>query len=260
MSRIIQVHQLFHLGDNIINFIFFHKIKDYIEQNDIIIHYHCHEQYHKNLHDFNCSENIKILPCEPDKIYGYNLHLQNGVANDRFIEDRLCNAFNIFLNNHNIPISVDLFEYEDLDLFKRFEELEDKYKKIDILVINSQPLSGQYHQYYTNKNDWNDYCIKLSEKYTIATTEQVNHNILCLDTFSVKNIAAIALNVKKIIAINTGPSIALYNKNILDNIEDFYLFGYCHNFKTRKIKCLSNIQELDSYIEYTSENENDIKI
>ena len=47
MSRIISTVSHAHLGDNIINFIFFYKIKDYIESNNILIHYYCLKQYHK---------------------------------------------------------------------------------------------------------------------------------------------------------------------------------------------------------------------
>jgi hypothetical protein len=252
MSTIIEVNNHHHLGDNIINFIFFYKIKDYIEANNIIIHYYCWEKYHKNLKDFICSNNIKLFPCEDNIIHGYVLW-QATTTYEHFIEDTLCKMFNIFLNTYNIPITVNSFEYEDPDLFKRFEELEDKYKKIDILIINSTPLSCQYNDYGIEsvRMDWDNFIIKLSEKYNVATTEKVN-DILCLETFSVKNIAAIALYVKKIIAINTGPSIPLYNTNILDNIEDLYLFGgggQHYNFKTRKVTCLSKIEELNFLLE-----------
>ena len=62
---------------------------------------------------------------------------------------------------------------------------------------------------------------------------------------SVKNIAALALKVKKIIAINTGPSIPLYNTDILNNVEVIYLFGGSANFKTRKVKLVDKLIELN---------------
>ena len=233
---IIEVQSAFHLGDSIINFIFFYKIKEYIESNNIIIHYYCYQKYHKNLLEFNCSNNIKILDY---KKRGYVLW-QGTTPHEHHIEDQLCRMFNIFLNKHNIPLSVNAFEYEDPDLFVRFNMLDDKYKNIDILIINSNPQSDQYNY---NKNEWDHFILRLSEKYTIATSQTVD-NILSLENVSVKNIAAIALNVKKIIAINTGPSIPLYNTNILDNIENLYLFGG-NSFKTRKVTCLSSLDELN---------------
>ena len=74
----------------------------------------------------------------------------------------------------------------------------------------------------------------------------MNDNILSLHDMSLKNIAALALKVKKIIAINTGPSVPLYNTDILNNVEVIYLFGANHsNFKTRKIKCINQLNELN---------------
>ncbi len=96
MTTVINSYCEFHLGDNIINFIFFYKIKDYIESNDIIINYHCNKSYHSNLMDFKCSDNIIILPI--DKI-GY--HLWQGTElpfGDNYIENVLCTMFNKFLS------------------------------------------------------------------------------------------------------------------------------------------------------------------
>jgi hypothetical protein len=240
MSNIIEIQNSNHLGDSIINFIFFYKIKDYIESNDIIIKYYCHGKYHKNLLEFKCSDNIIILDWQ-DK--GYVLWQGSNTAKLHYVEDYLCGMFNNFLINHNIPISVDSFEYQDIDLQKRFAELNDNHKNIDILIINSQPLSGQYNNY--SKGEWDDFIIKLTEKYKIATSEYVNSNIISLHDMSVKNIAALALNVKKIIAINTGPSIPLYNTDILNNVENIYLFTNNYdNFKTRKIQIMQNLQEI----------------
>jgi hypothetical protein len=236
---IIEVQNGHHLGDNIINFIFFYKIKNYIEENNITIHYYCSNQYHKNLLDFKCSENIKILDFEHK---GYVLWQGGSTPDQHYIEDKLCGMFNIFLKHHNIPISVNSFEYQDQDLLNRHKLLDNKYKNIDILIINSKPLSSQYNY---NKPVWDNFIVKLSSKYTLATTEKVNDSIISLADFSVKNIAAIALNVKKIIAINTGPSIPLYNTNILDNVETIYLFTSAgSNFKTRKVQTIINIEEL----------------
>jgi hypothetical protein len=238
MSFIIDVQCAHHLGDNIINFIFFYQIKNFIEENNILIYYYCWSQYHKNLNDFKFSENIKILEYENK---GYVLW--QGVApRAHFEEDMLCNMFNIFLKKYRIPISVHSFEYKDPDLLTRFENIEDKYKNIDILIINSSPLSGQYNY---NKPEWDHFIIRISQKYLVATSQKVNDNILSLHDMSVKNIASIALKVKKIIAINTGPSIPLYNTDILNNVEVIYLFGANGtNFKTRKIKCINKLNEL----------------
>jgi hypothetical protein len=237
MSTIIEVQNYYHLGDQIINFIFFKKIKEYIEQHNIIIHYYCHKQYHSNLLDFKNSDNIIILNWENK---GYFLW-QGNVPKDYYIEDTLCNMFNIFLKTYNIPISVESFEYADSYLFKIIEDMDNTYKNIDILVINSSPCSGQYN---FNKSSWDDFVIKLTRKYKIATTSYINDSILSLHNISLIKIAAIALNVKKIIAINTGPSIPLYNTDILNRVENIYLFCNWYNYKTRKIEVVKNLDEV----------------
>jgi|694.fasta_scaffold11351_8 hypothetical protein len=233
--RIVNVQCHSHLGDNIINFIFFHQIKDYIEENNIIINYYCLEQYHDNVRDFNCSENIIIEKFTHN--IGYVLW-QATVEKLPIAEDHLCLMFNTFLKNHDIPIQVDKFEYKDNDLIHRFQAMDEIYKNIEILVVNSTPLSGQY---VYDKDEWDKFLIELNKKYIIATTQKVNDNILSLHNISLKNIASIATNVKIIIAINTGPSIPLYNTDILDNIEVLHLFGAGdHLFKTRKFNVYYN--------------------
>ncbi len=250
MLKIINVKNEWHLGDNIINFIFFYKIKDYIEYNNIFIHYYCLKQYHTNLSEFNCSKNIFILELTKMNYSRVTTVLWQGgdTPNQHFIEDTLCGMFNIFLQKYSIPIRVSSFEYQDPELFTRYTNLENKYKNIDILVINSTPLSSQYLNY--NKYEWDNFIIRLNKKYKIAIAQKVNNDILSLHDMSVKNIAALALNVKKIIAINTGPSIPLYNTDILNNVEIIYLFGNTdgknlYHFKTRKIKLLNKLHTIN---------------
>jgi hypothetical protein len=149
--------------------------------------------------------------------------------------------FNIFLKFAAIPLSINSFEYQDSELFTRYEKLHDKYKNIDILIINSTPLSSQYNY---NKDIWDDFIIRLSQKFSVAVTQKVNDNILSLHDMSLKNIAALALKVKKIIAINTGPSIPLYNTDILNNVEVIHLFGGTGHHKTRKIQQHTKLKEL----------------
>jgi len=269
---VINVCNLFHVGDNIINFIFFYKIKKYIEENNITINYYCYTNYHKNLLEFKCSDNINICDINlVEFITGNNsyntirtvrinnittglYHLWQATSNipkeQASPEDMLCTMFNLFLQHYNIPITVNEFEYQDDDLFYRYSLLEEKCKNVDILIVNSTPLSGQYRY---DKAEWDHFIIRLSKKYKVAITEKINNtneNIVCLSDFSVKQIAAVGLGVKKIIAINTGPSIPLYNTDILNKVDVIYLFGAkgcipTGPFKTRKIKEVSNLTDLD---------------
>ena len=186
-------------------------------------------------------------------------HLWQGTTNipkgQASQEDMLCTMFNLFLQHYNIPITVNAFEYQDNDLIYRYSLLENNYKNIDILIINSKPLSWQYDAY--NKLEWDDFIIRLSKKYKVAITQKIdtnNQNIVCLGDSSLKQIASVALGVTKIIAINTGPSIPLYNTDILNKVDVIYLFGAkgcipTGPSKTHKIKEVSKLNELEFLIE-----------
>ena len=241
MTKIINVQSFNHLGDNIINFIFFHQIKEYIESNNIIILYRCKEQYHRNLSEFNCSKNIIIMPWENIGYILWQRTVHEICPPNPSTEDILCLMFNVFLQNCGIPIKIDKFEYQDNDLFKRYDALDEKYKNADILVVNSTPLSTQFKH---NKNEWNQFIINLSKKYKVVTTETVNENVLSANHMSVKDIAAIATNVKTIIAIDTGPSIPLYNTDILNNVDNIYMFNDYATYSSRKIKKTIHIKDL----------------
>jgi hypothetical protein len=243
-KRKIVVHNSHHLGDQIINFILFKQIKEYIETNNIFIYYHCRYEYIKNVLDFNCSKNIIINQMDNVAyIFGYELWMAT-VPDRDFVENRYCEMFNNFLNKCNIPITVDTFLYDDReDLIERFKSLGGKYENIHILIVNSSPRSGQFAY---DKNEFNNFIIDLSKKYSVATTEWVNDEILSLDQISVRNIASIAANVKKVIAINTGPFIPLYNRYVLDNIDVLYVLDHFHScgFKTPKLEKKKSITEL----------------
>ena len=243
--KIIEVQNHCHMGDQIINFIFFNQIKNYIEINNIFIKYYCYERYHKNLFDFNPSNNISIHPLKPylKKYYVLwqgDLHGLN--PNSPFIEDALIFMFNLFLKHFKIDIIVDKFEYDYPKIIEWYDFLDNKYKNADILIINSTPLSGQY---IYNKKNWDMQIIELSKKYKILTTENVNENILSLEKLPLKDICAISTNVKYIISIDTGPLMPLFNKYTLNNVENIYIFS-CNVYKSRK--CISNPIDLMSCI------------
>jgi FkbM family methyltransferase len=244
LNNILNIECSHHMGDNFINFMFFTKIKDFIEDNNIIINYYCWEQYHNNLKDFNPSSNINIHSLsEPYQKTYYELW-QGGrtktltpVDSSKNIEDQLVYMFNLFLTDFNFNISVDSWYYENLNIKKWFDDLPIKYKDIEVLIVNSSPRSGQYNY---NKDKWDKEIIELSKKYKIATTEFVSDDIINLSDFNLKDITAISINVDYIIGINTGPLLPLFNTYTLERVKNIYIFG--GSFKHPKTICnLPNI-------------------
>ena len=242
-QKIIHTHSVFGFGDNLICFIFFSQIKKYIEENNIHIKFYCSEKHHKCLHEFNSSNNIHILPYLN---HGYHLwQVTEDLYSGKYIEDILCDMFNKFLKSNDIPITVDLFEYKDEDLL--IPTFNTDYNNIDTLIINSTPTSGQFEH---NKQELNEFIIKLSKTRKVAVTEYLNDSILSLHDKTIRTIATVAKKVKTIIAINTGPSLGLYNSEILDNVENVYLLDTTNHykFKTRKFTKIKKISDLNFLI------------
>jgi hypothetical protein len=264
-TRVIDAYCEYHLGDNIINFIFFSQIANYLEENNVHIKYYCQESHHKNLNDFKSSNHIHLLPYEKT-----GRHLWQGTENlksGKYIEDILCDMFNQFLAFHDIPIVLDKFEYRDSDLLIKnvdvpgFEPIRNSAQAIgvsdlvhspetcmersvinvvdrngvDTLIINSTPMSGQFSY---DKNEMNWFIRELSKTRKIAVTEYLDDSILSLHDKWIREIAAIAKTVRTVIAINTGPSIGLYNTEVLDSVDNIYLLDNApyadYRFKTRK--------------------------
>ena len=228
---ILNIHNEHHLGDNIFNMILFYNIKEYIEQNNIIINYFFQLEYFNQVSEFIPSKNIFLRDINKkpqnslqlwicNKYFGFIHEPKNyNIGFNNFYKI----FFNIALSKLKIPIILNKFTYYDEDLINRYENLNEKYKNIDILILNSQPLSGQYKY---NKNEWDNYLILLNTKYKIVTTTKVNSDILCTmdDNLTIKNIAALSTKVKIVIAINSGVVPGLLNYYTLTNIKRFYIF------------------------------------
>lgn len=228
---IINLYNSFHLGDSVFIMILFYNIKNYIENNNIIINYYCMSIYHNQLREFICSNNIKLLDFTDTTSnidnainvwIGSNDFQENWFNNNKSYNDFYVSFFNNLLKKINIDYELKYLQYTDPDLLTRYNKLDDKYKDIDYLIINSMPQSGQLHY---DENEWNKLCTELNKKYKIVTTKKID-NILCtLDNkLTIKDIAALSTRVKNIIAINTGVVPGLLNEYTLNNIENFYYY------------------------------------
>jgi hypothetical protein len=259
----------------VFNFILFNNIKYYIVENNIHINYYCNSCYISQLSEFNDCKNINIIPIQNKPSNSTQLWIESPQLSYRFTPVRefyfksknmplgriyynifYLSFFNIFLNvNLKLRIKLKHFYYKDFKLLKRCEKLidkyEDKYKNIDILVLNSQPLSGQYEY---NKIEWDNYIRNVSEKFKVVTTTKIN-DIVCTmdDNLTIRDIAALSTKVKVVIAINSGVVPGLLNKHTLLNVKQFYTFDdrcmYSYpNFQPKNNINDITIEELNKYI------------
>ena len=259
-NKIYHIHNSYNLGDSVFNFILFYQIKNYIEQNNIKIFYYAKKEYLPQLKEFLCSPNIFLSFLELKPPSSIELWINNDFFEYKHVEQVMPICFNLyyktFFNNVlkklYIAFKIDRFFYEDDNLITRFDNIPDKYKNFDILIINSQPLSGQYNY---NKSEWDNYIINLSNNFKILTTTKVE-NILCTtdNNLTIKDIAALSTKAKVIIAINSGVVPGLLNIYTLQNVKHFYTFDTrCYysypNFKYTKLITDISIDELKNLTE-----------
>lgn len=265
---IYRIYNKYHLGDNVFNFIMFYHLKKYIESNNILIYYYCKQQYISQISEFNCSNNILIqnidegMPNNSIELWqnnrkiGVTFEITHNKAKQHNCKRVNYNLFykiffNKFLKKIHMPVQLDYFYYTDHDLLVRYEKLHDKYKNIDLLILNSEPLSDQYKY---EKHIWDGMIYLYSQKYKLVTTTKVD-DILCTmdNNLTIKDIAALSTKVKVIIAINSGVVPGLLNEYTLQNIKQVYIFDdrcfYSYtNFQVKEDIREINFHELDKYM------------
>ena len=259
-NKIYHLHNSYHLGDSVFNFILFYQIKNYIEQNNIKIFYYAPKEYLHQLKEFICSPNIFLssLDFKPkcsieiwvdENFFNYKHDIQNKPIN---FNKYLKTFYNIVLNKLRIPFTINRFVYNDNDLITRYTNISDKYKFFDILILNSEPRSNQYNY---NKNEWDNYIHYLNRKFKVLTTTKVDH-LLCTsdDNLTIKDIASLSTKAKVIIAVNSGVVPGLLNYFTLQNVKKFYIFDsfnyYSYpNFENKNKIYDISVDELNKYIQ-----------
>jgi hypothetical protein len=148
----------------------------------------------------------------------------------------------------NLPTNFTDYIYKDPDLLIRYEKLNDKYKNIDFLIVNSKPLSFQYTY---NQELWDRLLDKLTEQnYNIVTTLKYK-DLKCTmdDDLTIKDIASISTHSKNIISIATGPITPLINEDTLNFVNCFFIIGDSEFFYLNYPKC-KNVTQLETLIDY----------
>lgn len=252
---VFHIHNNFHLGDQIFNMIFFYNIKYFLERKGIHIRYYCPPEHLHQVIEFKSSNNVHILPLSQKPPNSFHMWIENNKLKCTF--QRVKNKYgkvryNFFFIRFFNYILRDIFKsfirlkkfyYHDINLLHRYENMEDKFKNVDILFLNSQPCSGQYHY---NKGEWDNYIRDLHGKYKIVTTTHVEDYIPCTmhNQLTVKNIAAISTHAKIIIAINSGVVPGLLNSFTLRNVRQFYTFDRLCIYTYPNFRAIDNIYQI----------------
>jgi len=260
--RELHLHNIYHLGDNIFNFILFNKLKKYIDEK-YIINYYCQPEYITQISEFNISTNIRIKPiCEKphnsievwinSKPILYNHDLEFDKLRKKGIQRIVYNKFYVkffnflLLRQLKIKLKIKNLCYKDTNLIDRYNKIiiqyPNKYSNIDILFLNSQPMSGQYNY---DKTRWDNRIKMINKHFKIITTTKVeNVNCTMDDNLSIKDIASISTKSKIIVAVNSGVLPGCLNKYTLNNIKHVYIFDDRNEFDYPNFENKNNIEEI----------------
>lgn len=240
------------LGDSLFILLYFNKNKKNIIDNNITINFYIRSKFLNEIKEFNCC---------PNNIFFYDIDKKPDNAIDVWIGNNSYeNSADKKMLNNKMPMDkylplilseigrkldlepIDDFIYEDIDLLDRYNNLKDKYKNLDILIINGTGGSAQVN---ISKEEWDTYIGNLNNKYKIITTEKVN-TILCTrdDNLTAKTIAALSTHLKYIIAINSGPIVGCFNSYTLNNIEKFFVLDNTVYYSGDKFKNIKNLNDI----------------
>ncbi len=242
----IHIFQKFHHGDCMFTCVYLQSIIDFINNSPRKIYFYINRDYIKQMQEFISSPNIILKPLEekPDDAYDIWIGHHFNQENKGNFNEVLVLTHNVFAEKFNFP-KMKEFTYEDPDLLERYERLNDTCKNVDILIINSEPKSGQY---VYNKNEWDALVRRLHRKYKIVTTLKVD-NIPCTRDYdySLKDIAAISTHAKYMICVNTGPIVACFNAYTLKNVIRIFVFDINNRYSYPNVTHVSNISDLDAH-------------
>ena len=101
--------------------------------------------------------------------------------------------------------------------------LDEKYKNVDILILNSEPLSGQINY---RKEDWDRLCMDLHGKFKVVTSSFVDDSIPCTfqDGLTIQDIGAISTHTSYIVGVHSGPITACYNQQTKKHVKHWFVF------------------------------------
>ena len=256
-KKVVHFHCRFHYGDNIVNLKFFYNISQKLKENNIMIHYYYDNNQNKNAVEFQryvdadtvTLRSISETPPESIELWmGMEIdgvgHVDFDVYFPKFYT-RILTALNL----QDQGIDVSLYQKEEylLDIYNR---VDDKYKDLDILILNSQPHSGQFPTY--NIDTMNAMCRRLATKYKIATSTYVDDSIPCTftDGLAIQDIGAISTHAKVIVAVFSGPIIGCFNQYAKERVKKWILLlGHPVKFAEINITLVDNVDAVDSVLQ-----------
>jgi hypothetical protein len=233
MEKTYKFHNVYHYGDAIFNLRFFYNIQDILKENNIKILYYYDANYIKNIKELEVYINpsiVSLIPADDENIKEskrlWMADRIHGFSNAR----NFIIYFGLFYREiaSNLKIHVpkeffNLFQPEHY-LENIYSTLDDKYKNLDILLVNSEPQSFQYN--YDKKSL--DTIFNRLTSYKVASTTFINDTINCTfnDKLTIQDIGAISTHSKYIIGTLSGPITSCFNTLTINNVNKMFILSH----------------------------------
>ena len=254
--RIFHFHNRFHLGDNLLNLKFLYNIRDTLREHRIHIYYYYDTGYIYNtlaeLNVFVDPTTLTLHDCSkkvPESIELWQSISINGISCYQF--DTFYNAlYTKVLRTMSIPVeSINTSLWQDEPyLSDIYDTLNDRYKNIDILIINNRGNSGQYN----STKALNALCVHLNTKFNIVVTTHISDEIKSTnDTFTVRDYGAISTHCKYIISVFSGTNSCLFNSKTKESVKKWFMIEDCMPHRIDSIDCTftNSIGEIREYFD-----------
>lgn len=261
-------YNIYGLGDSVFNMIFFNLIEDHIIADNILFCYFTKNEYIQQLTQFikpGLVNHVQLFSLDQTPEHSIHAWINNpyfgytfdcSLINSQYYNDFYLQFFRHVLQKLTINANIQSILYSDNDLLVRANAIPPEFKPVDVLILNSNPCSGQYNNY--NKGTWDKYIQHLNSnsKLKIVTTTKVE-GVLCTfdQNMTIKDIAALSIHAKVIIAINSGVFPGLLNVHTMESVKQFYIFDRrCYysfpNFQNKGMGCITeiSINELNHHV------------
>lgn len=257
ISTEIKIHHFYNkcrYGDNIMNLRFFMANRELIISNNIHIAYYFEPGY-CNRHElekyidpsFMSLKTIYEMPsCAIELWMAHKINDLTLHDFEKYYEEFYNNIYKYL----QIDKKVDSMWLDEEYLSSRYDALDNVFKNIDILVINTKATGNKFDPY----DELDDITLKLSKKYKVATLRKISDSIPSTleHGFSFYDIGAIATHVKYVIAIVTGGLHTMYNIETKKSVEKWFLIHtFCEDYNFYSINnTLIKSNDLSSIIQF----------
>jgi hypothetical protein len=228
-ARVLHFYNIFHVGDNLLNLKYFLYLTKLLKENNCTIYYYYQTTWPYNkettLRSYIDPSVVILKPLNerpPDSIELWQGHTINNVTHinsERYFELFYKKILNILcITDSTIPTTLWL---DEPFLIPVYESLDQQYKDIDILILNTVGRSGQCN----DTGPVNNLARYLHTRFNILTMDPLGEGIKSAGHLSLQEVGAISTHAKYIISTCSGPHIPCFNKQTKEYVKKWFIIG-----------------------------------